>query len=52
MKPRSRPESSQLDLFQAQFDQLLNLDHPRLLDDAASSAAACHLPDEVAAASG
>ena len=28
MKPRLRSESSQLDLFQAQFDQLLNLDHP------------------------
>ena len=28
MKPRLRPESRQLDLFQAQFDQLLNLDHP------------------------
>ena len=28
MKPRSRPENSQLDLFRAEFDQLLNLDHP------------------------
>jgi hypothetical protein len=28
MKPRLRPENRQLDLFQAQFDQLLNLDHP------------------------
>ena len=28
MKPRSRPEKSQLDLFRADFDQLLNLDHP------------------------
>ena len=28
MKPRSRPDSDQLDLFQAQFEQLLNLDHP------------------------
>ena len=28
MKPRSRPEDSQLDLFRADFDQLLNLDHP------------------------
>lgn len=28
MKPRSRPESSQLQLFQAQFQQLLNHDHP------------------------
>ena len=28
MKPRSRPESGQLDLFQARFEQLLNLDHP------------------------
>jgi IS5 family transposase len=28
MKPRSRPKNSQLDLFRARFDQLLNLDHP------------------------
>ncbi len=28
MKPKPRPEASQLNLFQAQFDQLLNLDHP------------------------
>ena len=28
MKPKPRPESSQLELFQAQFDQLLNLNHP------------------------
>ena len=28
MKPKFRPETSQLDLFQAQFDQLLNLNHP------------------------
>jgi IS5 family transposase len=28
MKPQSRPESGQLDLFQARFEQLLNLDHP------------------------
>ncbi len=28
MKPKPRPEARQLDLFQAQFDQLLNLDHP------------------------
>ena len=28
MKPKRRPESSQLNLFQAQFDQLLNLEHP------------------------
>lgn len=28
MQPRSRPENSQLDLFRADFDQLLNLDHP------------------------
>jgi IS5 family transposase len=28
MKPKSRPESSQLQLFQAQFNQLLNHDHP------------------------
>ena len=28
MKPKPRPEASQLHLFQAQFDQLLNLDHP------------------------
>jgi IS5 family transposase len=28
MKPRSLSESGQLDLFQARFEQLLNLDHP------------------------
>lgn len=28
MKPRSAPKSSQLDLFNAQFEQLLNLNHP------------------------
>jgi len=28
MKPKSRPETSQLNLFQAQFEQLLNQDHP------------------------
>jgi IS5 family transposase len=28
MKPRSAPKASQLNLFQAQFDQLLNPDHP------------------------
>ena len=28
MKPKPRSEASQLDLFQAQLDQLLNLDHP------------------------
>jgi len=28
MKPKSRPESNQLQLFQAQFEQLLNHDHP------------------------
>ena len=28
MKPKPRPEASQLNLFQAQFDQLLNLEHP------------------------
>jgi len=28
MKLRTRPEASQLDLFQAQFDQSLNLRHP------------------------
>lgn len=27
MKPKDRPEASQLELFQAQFDQLLNLNH-------------------------
>ena len=31
MKPKSRPKSSQLDLFQAQFEQLLNHDHPLYL---------------------
>ncbi len=28
MKPRSRPDAHQRDLFQAQFDQILNPDHP------------------------
>lgn len=28
MKPKPRPEASQLNLFQAQFEQLLNPDHP------------------------
>ncbi len=28
MKPKPRPETTQLNLFQAQFEQLLNLDHP------------------------
>jgi len=28
MKPKSRPESSQLNLFQAQFEQLLHHEHP------------------------
>ncbi len=28
MKPRSAPKTSQLDLFQAQLEQLLNLNHP------------------------
>lgn len=28
MKPKPQPKSSQLDLFQAQFEQLLNHDHP------------------------
>jgi len=28
MKPRSKPEASQLNLFQAQLKQILNLDHP------------------------
>lgn len=31
MKPRLRPESSQLKLFQLHFDQLLNPDHPLVL---------------------
>lgn len=28
MKPKPQPETGQLELFQAHFDQLLNLDHP------------------------
>ena len=28
MKPKPRPETTQLNLFQAQFEQLLDLDHP------------------------
>ncbi len=31
MKPKPRPDASQLDLFQAQFKQLLNPDHPLVL---------------------
>lgn len=31
MKPKPRPKSSQLDLFQAQFEQLLNHEHPLYL---------------------
>jgi IS5 family transposase len=31
MKPKPRPVASQLDLFQAQFEQLLNHDHPLFL---------------------
>jgi len=31
MKPKPRPESSQLNLFQAQFEQLLNHTHPLYL---------------------
>lgn len=31
MKPKSRPENSQLNLFQAQFEQLLNHAHPLFL---------------------
>lgn len=31
MKPKPRPEASQLELFQSHFDQLLNLDHPLCL---------------------
>ena len=28
MQPRSKPEASRLNLFQAQLKQILNLDHP------------------------
>ena len=28
MKPRPKPKNSQIDLFQARFEQLLNLEHP------------------------
>lgn len=28
MKPKEKPEGNQLRLFQSQFAQLLNLDHP------------------------
>lgn len=31
MKPRSRTDASQLDLFQAQFDQILNPNHPLVI---------------------
>lgn len=57
MKPKSRPESSQLQLFQAQFEQLLNHDHPLVvlagqLDWARFEAALadCYSPDQGAPA--
>lgn len=31
MKPKSKSRASQLDLFQAQFEQLLNPDHPLVI---------------------
>ena len=31
MKPRARTDASQLDLFKAQFSQILNPDHPLLI---------------------
>lgn len=31
MKPKSKSRASQLDLFQAQFEQLLNPDHPLII---------------------
>jgi hypothetical protein len=31
MKPKSKPKASQLDLFQARFEQLLNPDHPLII---------------------
>lgn len=57
MKPKSRPESSQLQLFQAQFEQLLNQDHPLVvlagqIDWARFDAALadCYSPDQGAPA--
>jgi IS5 family transposase len=57
MKPKSRPESNQLQLFQAQFEQLLNHDHPlfvlaRQIDWARFEAALadCYSPDQGAPA--
>ncbi len=57
MKPKSRPESSQLQLFQAHFEQLLNHDHPLFalagqIDWARFDAALsdCYSPDQGAPA--
>lgn len=52
MKPKSRPKSSQLDLFQAQFEQLLNHAHPLFVlagrikwDRFEAAFADCYCPD-------
>jgi len=57
MKPKSRPESSQLQLFQAQFVQLLNHDHPLFVlaeqidwDRFDTALADCYSPDQGAPA--
>jgi|GEM_PF-1368856 len=57
MKPKSRSESSQLQLFQAQFDQVLNHDHPLFMlagqidwPRFESALADCYSPDQGAPA--
>ncbi len=57
MQPKSRPESSQLQLFQAQFEQLLNHDHPLFVlagqidwDRFDAVLADCYSPDQGAPA--
>jgi hypothetical protein len=57
MKPKRRPESSQLQLFQAQFEQLLNQDHPLLVlarkidwERFDTALADCYSPDQGAPA--
>ena len=57
MKPNKRPEISQLNLFQAQFEQLLNYEHPLFMlankidwDRFDVALADCYCPDNGAPA--